>query len=129
MISYAPDDPFVAGILDAWAQLAQGLGIPRVQDWHEPEPPTYDDSAPVIDACTKLGPGVTWHTGHELIYPYCYAPRFAGEKARKLTFGKHYRPTPKNAALCARIAAAARACRDSGGDEVDIRRAAQEAGQ
>jgi hypothetical protein len=118
MLDYAPHDPFVSGIIRAWAKLAQGEGVPRVVDWgEEKEPIEIPDE---IDYSTPLPRGVTWNKQIGKIYAYCYVC-----KGHKLTFG-NLAPTPENVARAARQATAARAMRAAGGDAATIKRAGLE---
>lgn len=109
------NDLFVEQLTRAIIRCITHDGISHVEDWPpEAEPAPEQTGALAIDV--KLPRGVTWNSKHDRIYAYCYVARC------KITFS-HLRPTAANAALAGRMAAAARACRDAGGDADAVRAA------
>lgn len=106
------DDPFIAQLDRAIARCDRGEGLPRVIDWTpEVAAPELDD---VLPPGAPLPRGVTRHVNGN-IYAYCYVRVSGLRKSHKVVFGQ-LSPTFDNAARAGRMAEAARACRDAGGD-------------
>lgn len=113
-------DLFIDQLTRAIVRCMVGDGLPRVEDW-PPDPAPAPEPPDALPLDAKLPPGVAWRR-HTWIYAYCYVPDRVLHTSRKVVFS-YLLPTVENAALAGRMAAAARKCRDAGGDADAVRAA------
>lgn len=118
MIEYEPGDLFAWSLYRAIKTIRTWGPIP---DTIAPEP----EPKPSLALDTKLPPGVARHARSGKILAYVSLPRIRPAPAGKVVF-PILPPTQENIDRCARVAWAARRCRDAGGDADAIKAAGME---